>query len=213
MGIRDQRIDWIRKRLWITGYGMQGIGLNAETDASLQAFETTGVTLEELTNIGIGSLIMTDGEFLNGAIVCPYDLDPGWPIGFRVCYTLDHDGAGAATVDWILLVDSIKSGAAIAVPSTALDTVIAQDSYVGTDGTTSTTDWLLQFTARGIKDSIGLTRVDIEAGAFIAFKLEMDAAVNETSVRFLGLEMDYVPFKTQGEGSHIDKPLQHDGVK
>lgn len=205
MGFRDAQIDRIRKRIWLTADILQAVDWITGV-----GWETAGITPAEVTNVGMGTWIMTDGEFLNGYILCPYDLDPKFDIGFKVAYTLDHDGAGAATVSWILLQDAIAEGSAIALPSTALDTVIGLlDSY----GAGAVTDFLLAITGRGVRSAanIGLTRAQIETGAFLTFKLEMDAAVNETTVRFIGLIMDYVPQMCEGVGREIDAPLKADG--
>ncbi len=213
MGIRDQRIDWIRKRLWIPPFAMQGIGMHAAADVVLHSLETIAAEYSEITNVGMGGVTLTDGEFINGYIRCPIDLDPSFPVGFRIAYTIDHDGTGDATVSWILLQNAIAEGIAIALPATALNTIIPLlDKYTDDSGVSVVTDFLLQMTDRGIRNSIGLTRAQIEQCAFLTLKVEMDAAIEETSVRYIGLEMDYVPMKTQGEGSHTDKPLQTDGI-
>ena len=106
MPIVDRHISTIRKRLWLTPYDIQGLGLNAEADATLQAFETAGITYFELASLGMAAAHMADGEFLNGYFRCPIDLDPKFAVGWRVCYTLDHN-SGTASVDWILLQDAI----------------------------------------------------------------------------------------------------------
>jgi hypothetical protein len=209
--MQDHGIEWIRKRKWITPFDMQGVTVGT---ALFAAYETAGVTDLEVTNVGMGTLVMTDGEFLNGYIRCPYDLDPGFPVGFRVAWTLDHDGVGAGDASWILLQNAIAHGAAIALPDAVLDTaIVVPSTYVDTSGdATVVTDFLLQWSARGIRNLIGLTRNQIEAGAFLTFKLELDAATNETTVRYIGMEMDYVPQRTVGMGSHINRPLKSNGV-
>lgn len=201
--IVDGQLHWMRKRIFLTADTMQGVDWNAGT-----SYETAGITMVQVTNVGMGTWIMTDGEFLNGYIPVPHDLDPRHPIGFRVHYTLDHDGAGDAWTSWILLQTAIAEGIAIALPATALDTAIAlQDAYTTNLGVNSVTDFLYQVSARGIRNAIGLTRQQIETGALITLKLEMDAADQETTVHFIGLEMDYVPHKMVGVGSETDRSL------
>jgi hypothetical protein len=202
--ISDANIDWARKRLWLTPDTMQGV------DCALgQAGETAGVTPAELTNIGMNSWIMTDGELMNGYIPCPFDLDPKHEIGFKVCWTMDFN-AGTPSAKWILLVGTEKEGQAISVPATALDTPIADDSYVTDAGAAGAADWLLQWTSRGIWKSTGLTKEDIQNGAFLTFKLEMDKATAETTIRYIGMMMDYCPWKTLGLGCEVDRPLNFD---
>lgn len=209
---QDQNIAWMRKRLWIPPFGMQGIGMHAAADVVLHSLETVAAEYSEITSVGMGGVTLGDGEFINGYIRCPYDLDPDKPVGFRIAYTIDHDGAGDATVSWILLQNAIAEGIAIALPATALDTIIPLlDAYTDDSGVSVVTDFLLQMTNRGIRNRIGLTRVQIEKCAFLTFKVEMDAAIEETTVRYIGLEMDYAVMKTQGFGSHLDQPLQSDG--
>ncbi len=211
--IQDHRIDWMRKRIWIPPFYMQGIGMHAAADVVLHSLETIAAEYSEITSVGMGCVTMGDGEFINGYIPCPHDVDPNYPIGYKVAWTLDHDGAGAASATWILLTGLEKVGQAISLPATALDTPFGLDTYKDAFGDiTVVTDFLLQWTSRGIDTLIGLTRAEIEAGAFLTYKLEMDAAVNETTVRLIGIMMDYVPMKTVGTGCHLDKPLQSDGV-
>lgn len=206
MGIQDQRIDWIRKRLWLTPFDTQSFV--GDGTSGLVGAETAGITTVEVAGVGMMTSVMVAGEFLNGYFRCPYDLDPEWPVGFRVCWTLDHDGSGNAVITWILLQNAIAEGIAIALPATALDTPLdVNDPYQTDAGIASTTDFLLMWTERGIRNKVGLTRTQIENGAFLTFKLEMDAALNETSAHYIGMEMDYAPMKTLGVGSHTDPSL------
>lgn len=209
MGIRDQRIDWIRKRLWLPPEVLHSVNM-----ATGQAYETAGITPVEVTDVGMGTWIMTDGEFINGYMPCPCDLDPSYPVGYRVAWTLDAS-AGSASVEWILLTGLEKVGQAISLPATVLNTPFVLPTLYKDDSgdVTAATDFLLQWTSRGIDNLIGLTRDNIEDGAFLTYKLEMNAGTNETTCHYIGMEMDYVPMKTQGEGSHIDKPLKTSGVE
>lgn len=206
--MEDHSIAWMRKRLWLVPEMFCGV------DVALgQAGETAGVTPVEITNVGMNSWLMgTDGELINGCIICPYDLDPDKPIGYRIVYTIDHDGTGSATTHWILLTGTEVRGAAISVPATALDTLIGVDTYKDTAGdATTVVDFLLQISPRGIDNILGLTRKQIEEGALITWSLEQNAAVNDTDVHLLGIWMDYAVMRTVGTGSHIDQPLQSDG--
>jgi len=206
--MQDSSIHWMRKRIFIPPFQMQGIGMHAAADVVLHSIETIAAEYGEVTAVGMGTTQLADGEFLNGYIPCPYDLDPKFPVGFSIWWTADHDGTGALTSSWILLQDSIEIGTAIALPATTLNTIIPLlSAYNDALGVTTVTDFRIQKTGRGIRDDIGLTRIQIENGGFLTFKIEMDAALNETSIRFVGLEMDYALQMTTGAGSHLDTPL------
>ena len=210
--IQDHRIDWMRKRIRLTPYDMQSILDDATSGVPASAF-TGGVLLLEIGTLGFISCSMVAGEFLKGIYPVPSDLDPQFPVGYRVHYTVDHDGSGDATVSWILLNSFIGEGVVIADPATALNTPIPLlDAYTTDAGVSVTTDFLYQVSGRGIDNDIGLTRTQIETGALMGTSLEMDAMANATDVRLLWLEMDYVPMKTLGAGSNLDRALQSDGV-
>ena len=195
--LHDSNIAWKRKRKWYTPFDFQtfvGSGTSG-----LVGGQSVGITTLEITSVGMITSVMTDAEIMTGYFPVPIDMDPRFDVGFRVCYTLDHDGTGDATVSWIMLQGTVKEGAAIAIPTTVLNTAIALlDSYDDTAGDASTTDFLLQWTSRGVRTAgnFGLSNDDVENRALITFSLEMDAALNETSVRFMGLEMDYCPHRT-----------------
>lgn len=202
--IPDSHMGWIRKRKFYNVHDL--FALEEPASGIQQAALTTGVTLTELGTSGFVGVTMTDGEFLPAHFHCPFDLDPRFELGFKVCYTLDHDGSGAATVSWILLCDLIAEGGNVStVATTALDQIVPLlDNY----GDGAVTDGLLAYTDRGLKlGPQSITRKEIESGAFIKVKIEMDAAINESSVLFLGLIMDYTPRKLVGMGVNIDSPL------
>lgn len=200
MALSDKHIGWMRKRKYWTPYDLLSV-VGGGTDDIVVA-HTTAVLVTELTasaNIGIAGLdVSTDGELIVGMVRCPYDLDPAHEVGFRVAYCVDANGA--STVDWLILQAAIANGIALAVPSAALDTVIAAK-------TVGSTDNLLTWSGRGIRNAIGITRVQIEDGAFLTFSIEMNAATNITAVFFLGLEMDYAPQRCSGIGNNNDAPL------
>ena len=214
MGIRDNNIDWLRKSLMLYNYNSGGLAETATT-AFHRSSLTAGVTQESITTSGVEAMTITDGEFMSYGIKVPHDLDPGFPIGFRVHWTADHDGTGSLTASWIMLQKFIARGAAIAVAATVLDTIIPLLSpYQDTSGdVTVVTDFLYQVSGRGILDSCGLTRKQIEEAAMFIGKLELDAAIEETSIRLIALELDYVPWKTQGQGNNYSRPRLHTGVE
>lgn len=203
--IQDHNIETIRKRIVYNAFDLNAIDVaTAATGA-----RTAGITLEPIPTAGgieLGAMHMIAGELLTGVFPCPYDLDPQHEVGFRVHWTANVSAANAA-LTWILLQDIEKLGAAIALASTALDTILGLDSYVDTTGASPNTDWLNQVTSRGVRKDIGLSRVDIESGAKISINLESDILTNITTAYFTGLEMDYAVQKCVGQGNLVDRPL------
>lgn len=200
MGVSDRHIDYIRKRKWYTPYDMLSV-VGGGTDDIVVAHTTAALVTEltAATAIGIAGLdVSTDGELIVGMVPCPIDLDPKFELGFKVACCIDANGA--STVEWILLQATIKNGVALAIPTAALDTVIGSQ-------TVGSTDNLLSWSGRGIRNNIGITRAEIEAGAFLNFSIEMQAATNITAVFFLGMMMDYVPQLCQGIGNEVLPPL------
>lgn len=214
--MRDSQIEWLRKSHMIYPFGANGLVHDGSTPFNLLGSVSAGITLIEVAASGVMGLQMAADEIMSFAFRIPKDLDPQWPVGFKVHWTLDHDGVDPATASWILLADFLARGGVIAVSSTALDTIIPLlSTYEDTsEDATVVTDSLYQVSARGIKTDIGLTRENIEEGSLFVGNLELDAIANAQGNLgiLLALEMDYVPWKTQGEGSFIDRPLQRNGV-
>jgi len=206
MGTRDIHIDWMRKRRYINIYEMQGIFDNA-TSGVPEGSLTVGVTQVKIGTSGVVAYDMNAGEFIGGMIPVPIDLDSQYDIGFRVHYS-GTVSLTTGTNTWLLLYDFKAVDVAIAPAATALDTVIGADAYG------ANTDDLNKVSPRGIIDaaSYNLTRAQIEAGAKLILKLELDVHTNMDSAVFLILEMDYVPMRTQGIGNEVPRPLQADGV-
>ena len=199
--MRDSQIQYMRKRLYLNAFDM--MGMQDDSTSGVHAAAATAATrIVEAGALGISHLTMgTAGELLNGQYPIPYDLDPQWPLGFRIHYTVDVN-TNAPNVTWILLQGTQLDAAAYVVPTAALDTAIALHTYP------ATTDLLFVRTARGIRTSIGVTREQIEATAKLTFSIEMDTiSQTPTDVRFAWLEMDYVPMLTVGSGNHTDAPL------
>lgn len=207
MSIQDSHIDWMRKRIWLTAHDIQGV--QADDGTILKTVLATQV--EKPT--GFGSWEMIAGELIYGWLPVPYDLDPRWPLGFKIWWSVDASGASVAT--WIILFDVKKLHYQLAAPTTALDTAIAACAGYEDDGTAlaDTEDDYLQITARGIKNSIGISRKQIEDGAMMMFSIELDAITNADgdAAQFIGMMMDYVPMKTVGTGSDHDRSLRYTG--
>ncbi len=211
MAISDGQIGWMRKRLFLNAFDLQAVGFTDGTSKTI-AYETAGIIAAEVTDVGMGTWDMDTGDFLNGYIRCPYDLDPNFDVGMRVCWSMINSGVDG-DAGWIMLFDAIKKGEAIALPATALDTVFVDPTvYVDENGATSATDWFLQWTSRGIvkPTTLGLTYDDVDLGAFLTFKLELDNEAASTSVHFIGLELDYRIHSCTNPNA-FDSPLDNKG--
>ena len=215
MGIRDNQIDWIRKRIVYGPLDLNGLIFPAVNEGGAQVF-TEGelfqnpkavskvapeIMLREVGALGLVGLgYDAVGDVILGYIHIPFDMNPDFPVGFRVNFTTNDSTSGTAS--FILLTETIKKDVALtATINDALDTIIPLLSAVNT----SFNAW----SGRGIATSLGLTRKDVEDGAILEISLELDAVATSTAAEivFLGLEMDYVPQKTIGSGSELDAPL------
>ena len=168
-------------------FGMDGSG---GTPVSSEA----GAPVEkELSTTGHTGVFMDDaGDMVNCSIPVPRDLNPLHPIGIRVVY-----GTGSATaadsVEWIVLYDVLTEGTALAIGSTVLDTVIGAETISGvTDA--------LEFSGRGVINGGAVSRTVNENNvSFFSFLVECQAlTVITEDVIYFGLQMDYVPKRSQG---------------
>ena len=220
--IRDTQIDSIRKRLYLRPLDLNaliGIAINEGGAANytegqiLQNPDAASKTAPEVFQKEVSSFNITGigfsatGSVINGTIKTPYDIDPKWPIGFRVNWT-STSGSGSAT--WALLTRNTVKGAALVVKGsilTALNTVFPASAVTVANGN--------EWSARGILNKLGLSRDQIEEGAHLQFTLNLSAVVTiaASSITFLGLEMDYVPVLTIGQGTHTDRPQKSSGIK
>lgn len=205
-GIQDRSIAWMRKRVFINIHDMLGLFDHATTGIP-QGSITAGVTQVAVGSAGIIGYDMDVGEFVGGSILIPYDIDPKFDIGFKVHYTGTTSGTDGSN-EWILLWKKINADAAYAVAATALDTVIGSQTFG------ANTDDQNKVSSRGIllPETHQITRDQIEDGAKLMFKLELQATANMDSDVFLGLEMDYVPQRCWGVGQEMDAPLKSTGV-
>jgi len=216
MGTRDIHMDYIRKRKYWNTLELGGLITAPHTlDETFDEGKIlTNPTDETVHQQEVGALAIVgvnicegptdDGNFFYGWRRCPNDVNPNWPIGFRI-----HWSQASAVTDgttFILKFGVDKVNAAFqAVTLAALDIPLAESNTTGA--------WHNNWTSRGIKNSIGLTRAEIEAGAVLRFNIEADLVdTGQDKVTILGLEMDYVPMLTQGGGRDGDCPLQTDGV-
>lgn len=215
MGIRDEQIEWIRKRIVYGPLDLNGLITPAVDEATTQAFtegellqnptaankEAPEIMLREVGALGLVGLgYDAAGDVILGYIHIPFDMNPDYPVGFRVNVTTNDSAAGTAS--FILLTETIKKDVALtATINDALDIIIPLLTVVNTS--------LNSWSGRGIANDLGLIRKDIEDGAILEISLELDAVATSTAgeIVVLGLEMDYVPQKTIGSGSEIDAPL------
>ncbi len=212
--IVDGQIGWLRKKKFFSLFELNFIDEDG-TSGIMTGGSGTGAQLE-VAALGIMGWLLAAGEFALGAFPIPQDLDPKHEVGVRINYTGLHDNTGNATVSWIYLFKMIREGIAFAAGATALDTPIPLlDPWSNSNGDiTVTTDWLYQVTDRGIilPETLAIVKDDVEEQAMMSFSLEMDAVANLTSVVLLGITLDYVPWKCQGVGSEIDRPLVHTDI-
>ena len=210
--IRDNNIDYYRKRLYLDYWNLHGLISKADGGATtfaegeiINSPTDTGVTLKEISTLGIVGLdFAAGGDILLGCIRCPLDLDPQWPVGFRLNWCGSAGAAANRGVTWIMLLDAIKKGVALATATTALDTPFVESLNTVALGN--------EWTARAIKNKIGLSRAEIEDGAQLSFSLECDI-IDSGTCGLLGIELDYVPVLTIGGGSNYDRPTLSSGVK
>lgn len=211
-GHQDRNMAWMRKRVFIAPNDM--FGISEPADGIQESAVDTTVIMSEISTLGFMPWLFADGKLLSGIIPIPYDVDPKHEIGFRIAYTMDHDGTGAGTVEWILLAKVIKNGIAITAATVGLDTVIGTSNYLGPDGAATVVDFLWNVSNRGIwlPATHQINRDDIEDGSALTFSIECQAAENETTIRYFGLFMDYVPQRCWGVGMEMDAPLKSTGV-
>lgn len=208
MGLTDNHIDWMRKRIWLTADDIQGVQYD---DATI--LKTAGTTQQEKV-AGFSAFEMAAGELIYGYIPVPYDVDPRHELGFRVVWSADPTDA-SCSVTWLLLVDTVKKGFAYSAATTALDTVIAANAYDNEGAAAAgAADDKIQVTSRGIKNSLGLTREQIETLAFLTFSIESDAVTgcDGNVCRFMGIFMDYMPMLCVGPGNEVDGSLSYTGA-
>ncbi len=240
MGIQDSNIEWIRKRLYWPATQFSGFMPAIRTGSTAVADSTSGALAEdedgnelsgvrimdsaidqtyravhlmgvgaglplvdEISTFGVTAIKLTAaGDTIAHIVRTPIDLNPEFPIGVRINWA-SGSSTTADTIDWIALLQFFAEGVAIAAPSSALNTTIAQDNVTGAHHN--------QWTGRGIKTSGMPTREQVEDGALMSVRIEMNAfAGGLTENKYLlGVEFDYVPHLTRGEGMGRDTERTH----
>lgn len=182
----DACFEWRPKRLYIpvpsfSGIlGAAGVSVGASTGAAVQ---------QEISTFGIVSILMdTAGDVLDHNLQLPPDIDIAKDIRFRVHWT-SGSATTADTITWkVFYLPIVPNTTTIAAASTALTTVIAEDTVAGA--------YIWQATEWGILKG-GTLAANVEA---LMLQVELDAfAAGLTEDKFpLGLEMAYSPKKLRG---------------
>lgn len=173
--------------------GAAGVDVGAHTGAPVQ---------QEISTLGLVAVLLdTAGDMVNMLTPVPRDMNVTQPMGVHVVYQTGSATA-ADTVTWIVLYDVIAEGSALAVGTTALNTTIAQDTVTGTAQA-------LEISPRGVINGATITEAQMTGLAFISWNIEMDAfAAGLTEDKlFLGLLIDYVPKRYQGQPNTFNPAL------
>lgn len=216
--MQDMQMQWIRKRKVFTPFELNGLITNAIDEAGSATFVegalihapvTATVRLFEINDFGIvGIRFANAGEILRTCIEVPVDLNPDFSVGFRVIWTNSAAASAGRGVTWVITLAKDLANAAMtaaASVTTALDTPLVEKLISAA--------WAREYTARGIKNKLGLTRAQIESGVGLRVNIEADILdAGSVDITLLGLEIDYAPQTTVGTGTLQDPPLRTSGV-
>lgn len=182
----DKSFEWRPARVHIpvssfTGIlGAAGVSVGAGGGAPVQ---------QEISTFGIVGILMdTAGDLLDHNWSLPADLDREKDILFRLHWT-SGSATTADTITWkVFYKPIVPDVTTIAAASTALDTVIAQDTVAGA--------YIWQATSWGVLNG-GTLAYDVEK---LMLQVELDAfAVGLTEDKFpLELEIAYTPKRLRG---------------
>ena len=211
-GLSDRNFNRMRKRVyWNTlELGSLITAAHTENETFDEGKILTNVTDETVHQQELGGLAIVginicegptdDGNFFHGWRRVPYDLDPKFPVGFRVNWSQASAVTDGTTFVMQTGVDKKDAAFQAITAYTALDTILAESNAGGASYN--------QWTTRGIRTAIGLTRSEIEDGAILRMEVEADVVdTGQDKVTILGIEMDYVQQTCQGIGSESDRPL------
>ena len=182
----DAVMEWRPGRVHIpianfTGIlGAAGVSVGANTGAPVQ---------QEISTFGVVSILMdTAGDVIDTNWSLPYDVDIKKDISFRVHWT-SGSATTADTIDWKVFYKAIvPDSTTIAAASTALDTVIAQDTVVGA--------YTWQATAWGVLK--GGTLANTVEKPMLQVELDAFAAGLTENIFPLELEIAYSPKRLRG---------------
>lgn len=187
----DRELIWRPGRVYypIAGsdaiIGAAGVGAGVHTGAPVE---------QEVSTFGfVGILLDTAGDMVVTGGKIPYDLDVHQKVKVRVVWTCGSTDV-ADTIDFIVLYRALTPEVtALAVPSTALDTTIAQDTVP------AATAYTVNSTAWGVINANTIS----EQAEHWQFLVEMDAfAAGLAEDKFaLGVEVLYTPKRLKyGDG-------------
>ena len=195
---RDRHIEWMRLHRFVpasqfcyTTDGTDILGVGVGT-AKLKELSTLSVSGPELD---------AAGEEGNAIIMLPFEMDPTFPMRFRVHYT-GVSTTAADTYTWKGWYNNAKSAAAIAAPVTAMSPDFGATNVLsGTAYRIGRTGWA---------DIVAnkWTRAEIEAGHLLSLAFELDASDADLAsgepVYLVGFEYSFVPKLTIGLGTLRD---------
>ena len=225
--ITDHNIAWIRKRIYLDWADMCAFTTAEINEAGANSF-ATGELLQTIAFApgGVGSLAdpatfispITSGngqgmtlisctinnvfplDLLFGVIPVPYDLNPLFPIGFRVNYT-----ASAATNHTPYIYYNFKKVGTTVNNDISLQDVKQYLLFNSVDISSGGIPNLWSNRLETLKPIQFINRSDIESRAVMSFTL----GDNSGSLfnLFFGIEMDYVPMRCAGQGRDVDCPV------
>lgn len=189
MSLATSILDAKQQKLFIPVTEFQGLVAAAGVGTGVPVHEEIGTLLP-----GIGALEMAAAnDDIAHLMAIPTDWDRRHPIEVRFAWS-SQSATAADTVDWkFLYALLVPNTTAIAVPTTALDTVIPQETVVGVANT-------FQLTEPGKING----NVIPDTAKYITFLCELDAKAAGLSekVYFHGIEFSYTP-KWSKNGSNM----------
>jgi hypothetical protein len=188
--IRDRNIDWARKR--VTLEALQGMGWYVST--TVVGLHTGDPDYVELSTFGVGAVqFAQEGDEWCQMWELPKDLDVHFPIYFKVKWSSESTAEDGAT--FILTYHDAGIGEALAAADTALSTPLVEDTHTGTAFTVNKTE-------------AGVIAADtLSDGDTLVLETEIhatDATIGSEYIYFLGLEIEYTPKKTLGDGKEVE---------
>jgi hypothetical protein len=210
MSIRDNRMDWLRKHVFVGGDSIMQpkatITLNEATPNTLLLFTPLGggAGTPDFTEVSTFDIAVPEldgaGDEVAKILLLPFDMDPSFSLKFRIHYC-GKSTTAADTYTWKGWYNNAKSAAALAAASVAMSPDFGATNVLsGTAYQAGRTGW-----AEIAADT--WTRAEIEAGHILPVKFELDASdatLGSEEVYFLGFEYSYVPQFTKGNGSRAD---------
>jgi hypothetical protein len=180
-----------RKHVFV-GYqeSIRGLISSAGVSASTGVGDAPEAEAASLSAVGLD---MEIGEEHDWFWPIPNDLNQLHSIGFKVRYS------SASTTDtddreWIILYDVIAEDAAMALGTTALDTVIVAELDNGTADA-----W--QESSRGVLNGGTITEANVAAMDLLAINLELNVEDSSSEMNMYGIIIDYVPKRGAGDPS------------